>query len=92
MVTRLAAVAAVGPMATLRAAPSALPLLAWPAWFLPLLLPGPHLLRILRRNYGRDLGAEYQPSELFEMMLVSDIGTPIDSSITMTLLASAYES
>jgi hypothetical protein len=78
MVTRLAAVAAVTPIA----APSAVHLAIGFAARAVL----PH-----RDNIG-GLGALYQVSELFEITLVSDGGRPAASSMTTTRLASVYES
>jgi hypothetical protein len=80
MVTRLAAVAAVAPIAAPIAAPSTLP----SAW-----------LPALSFRDGTTLSlfaALYQVSELFEITLVSDGGTPAASSATTTRSASIYES
>ncbi|MGZ5876725.1 MAG: hypothetical protein ACXWKP_32105 [Bradyrhizobium sp.] len=82
MVTRLAAVAAVAPIAAPMAAPSTLPS-AW-AW-----------LGALSFRIGTTLAvflALYQVSELFEITLVSEGGRPAASSIRTTRLASLYES
>ena len=80
MVTRLAAVAAVAPIAAPMAAASTLPSAR-------LLGPSSRL--------GATLAvfvALYQASELFEIMLVSEGGKPAASSARTTRLASAYES
>ena len=77
---RLAAVAAVAPIAAPSAAPSTLPsalLLA------PSFRTGTTLAVLV---------ALYQVSELFEITLVSDGGRPAASSMTTTRLASVYDS
>ena len=82
IVTRLAAVAAVAPIATPTAAPSNLPSRAVSL-----------LLFCFRKGTIFVLSvALYQVSELFEITLVSEDGRPATSSATMTRRASAYES
>jgi hypothetical protein len=86
MVTRLAAVAAVAPMAAPMAAPSTLPSALRLAPSAPLLAPS------LRIGTTLSIVALYQVSELLEITLVSQVGTPAASSARMTRLASVYES
>jgi len=77
MVTRLAAVAAVAPIAAPTAAPSTA------------LLP---LLSFCKGTTLAVFAALYQVSELFEITLVFDDGRPAASSATITRWASEYES
>ena len=83
MVTRLAAVAAVAPIAAPTVAPSTLPSA------LPALLPP---LSFCKGTTLALFAALYQVSELFEITLVSDGGRPAVSSATITRWASVYES
>ncbi len=77
---RLAAVAAVAPIAAPMIAPSPL---------LSASLPVPSFRTGTTPAF---FGALYQVSELFEMTLVSDAGRPAASSMRTTRLASLYES